>query len=520
MSGGRWSVLIVISICACGKKDTSVAGQSSASVPAQEQERLLSASQVTSSSEHSPSAGYTFVASNLIDGVITTSWQPAKSDKGPYWVRLEFDHEVTITEVRIANGFQTSDRYGDEFKLNRKVASGRLRFGNAEQPVRFDPDARGFQPFPVKRIVTRTVELRVDETHPGTKWNDLAISEIEVRGMTPTQPAVASVENEVPSAGEWWTPPSGGDDQRIEALAHGFAGIDEHDLGALFTRDLKPLRGAPNLFESKPARHVVRDEMQHLVIKLRYAAQLEAGFNYLIVKASGSYKTTRDYQVVRAMQVHEIVHVDDTARMRFPAKEAVFYLAEVHLGASYDLLVDGEFSAMGAQLDAQFEKAGGSAKVVKESGRYKLRAFGLGLRDTGAGLFAMTPEDIARNYTTGAPVPVQLVFRTVPGRTYEPRKLEVPQPVIDELLILDESHYNAWTLPAGRYAVEATSHPDGMRLSWTGDVTCDRNLGSADYTKLSTVCTVASAAELRITNPSMLNMGSAETVTVYVVKQP
>jgi hypothetical protein len=324
-----------------------------------------------------------------------------------------------------------------------------------------------------------------------------------------------------PNEETWWTPPPG-ERKSVEALAHGFAGIDEKDLGAAFTADLKPVYGAPNLFEDRPPRRVPRGGMEKLVIKLRNSSQFDGGFRWLFLKAGASYERDRDYQVVRAMQVKEVVRLDESARMRRPPDSAVFYLAEVHRGVSYDLLVDGQRSVMGRRLELLFAHAGGSARQVQDSGSYRLKAFGLGLRDlSGEGIFAMTPEQIAASYRTGDPVPVQLVFRTIPGREYKPMEYPMPVSVVDEpAFTVAEDAWQSWALPAGDYSVEATSFPNGCRPSWTGDVTCDTEVSPrGEYTHLSMHCTVTGRAELTLMNPSVFDLGPVETMSLYIERR-
>ncbi len=182
-------------------------------------------------------------------------------------MRFDFDEDVDITSIAVANGFQAKDRYGDEYRLNRRVAKARLRFADAsEMPLQFADGARGYVRFEVPHKTTRSIELVVDETYAGTKWKDLAISEIEIQGVArPVPVAVHRPVEAVPDpsetpSDEWWTPPPG-DRESVEALAHGFAGIDEHDLGTVFTSDLKQIHGAPRLFEKTPPRRVDRHEL-------------------------------------------------------------------------------------------------------------------------------------------------------------------------------------------------------------------------------------------------------------------
>ncbi|MGE0551686.1 MAG: discoidin domain-containing protein [Kofleriaceae bacterium] len=141
-------------------------------------------SRVTASSAHRASAGYTYVPANLVDGDRTSSWQPATGTP-PTWFRLDFPNEITVTSVAIANGFQATDKFGDEFLLNSRISNGRIRFSDdSEIPIKFETDARGFVTFTVPERKTRSITVVVDGVFRGTKWNDLAVSEVEVRART------------------------------------------------------------------------------------------------------------------------------------------------------------------------------------------------------------------------------------------------------------------------------------------------------------------------------------------------
>jgi len=138
---------------------------------------------VTASSTQKAGPGYTFVPSNLTDGDLASSWQPA-SGKSPTWFRLDYDGEITVTSIAIANGFQTTDKHGDEFLLNSRISTGRVRFSDdSEIKIEFEQDARTFVKFEVPQKRTRSVTVFVDDVFQGTKWKDLAVSEIEVRAL-------------------------------------------------------------------------------------------------------------------------------------------------------------------------------------------------------------------------------------------------------------------------------------------------------------------------------------------------
>lgn len=91
----------------------------------------------------------------------------------------------------------------------------------------------------------------------------------------PITPAVAASEDRA------WVAPTGKRED-VETLAYAFPAIDEQDLGAVFDAELKPVYGAPPLFEPHEPRRVKRDEMFHSLMELNDTIQLEAGFRYLL----------------------------------------------------------------------------------------------------------------------------------------------------------------------------------------------------------------------------------------------
>lgn len=143
---------------------------------------LVPIANVSASSTHKQSAGYNFAPANLTDGDLSTSWQPAKPAT-PASVSLVFRNEIVVTSVSIANGFQAADRFGDEFALNARIAKGRLRFSDdTELAIEFPEDERGFSRFELGDKRTREITILIDTTWRGSKWNDTAVSEVEIRG--------------------------------------------------------------------------------------------------------------------------------------------------------------------------------------------------------------------------------------------------------------------------------------------------------------------------------------------------
>jgi len=183
----------------CGMPVVKASGPTPASAPIKvtaegtrsSVERIAEPIRASASSTHAAGLGYTFSPSNLLDGDLATSWQPANS-RGPTWFRLDFEHEVIVTSIQIANGLQTEDSHGDEFLLNSRIANGRIRFSDgAETPINFTAGDRAPTRFEVASKPTRSVTVLVDSVHRGSRWNDLAVSEVQVRyrDATTTQAA-------------------------------------------------------------------------------------------------------------------------------------------------------------------------------------------------------------------------------------------------------------------------------------------------------------------------------------------
>ncbi len=125
---------------------------------------------------------YSYGAENLFDGDLATSWQPRRDDPHP-WVRVTFSAPLVVDGLRIANGFQISDNDGDEFLLNSRVAKATVTFDDGTRlPLDFQLDQRGYASFKVPTITTKTMTFSIDAVTPGTRWKDLAISEVGVVG--------------------------------------------------------------------------------------------------------------------------------------------------------------------------------------------------------------------------------------------------------------------------------------------------------------------------------------------------
>lgn len=132
-----------------------------------------------------PWKGYRFDADQLKDGSLNTSWQPLDKRRGGVGQKLTlgFNTPSRVGAIAIANGFQRQDKLGDLFLLNNRARDIRLLFSDGSQ-LRFElaSDSRGTTRFEFKPRLITQVEIEVLSIWRGEKWNDLAISEIEIFG--------------------------------------------------------------------------------------------------------------------------------------------------------------------------------------------------------------------------------------------------------------------------------------------------------------------------------------------------
>jgi len=132
-----------------------------------------------------PFRDHTFVAANLKDGRLETSWQYRHSDDKPAGrFVMRFPEPMEIRAVRIANGMQLdSDEFGDLFMLNSRVRSATMSLSGKKFEINLASDKRGFIDFEFSPpVISNSLVFQIESVWPGSRWNDLAISEFRVLG--------------------------------------------------------------------------------------------------------------------------------------------------------------------------------------------------------------------------------------------------------------------------------------------------------------------------------------------------
>jgi hypothetical protein len=132
--------------------------------------------------------GYTFGPHNVLDGTLDTSWQPsAKRQRGVgEWIELRFERPQLVARIDVANGFQSVFRRQDLFVMNARLHEAQIILDSNIQTFVFERGQRGFVSIPVEPPVLSTfIRIRAVSVYQGTRWPDLALSEIRLFARVP-----------------------------------------------------------------------------------------------------------------------------------------------------------------------------------------------------------------------------------------------------------------------------------------------------------------------------------------------
>lgn len=127
---------------------------------------------------------YSFRARQLLDGDFQTCWQPQSKRGGVgEFVDFEFNQDVQVSGMMLANGFQLNDEIGDLFALNNRAKRVRLSFSSgAPLELVFDANEREVTVSSFPARVTRRIKMEVLEVAQGVRFHDLALSEVAFVG--------------------------------------------------------------------------------------------------------------------------------------------------------------------------------------------------------------------------------------------------------------------------------------------------------------------------------------------------
>ena len=134
----------------------------------------------------------------LFDGRLDFGW--VEGVKGPGLgesMALTFAAPLTITAIEVWNGYQRSD---DHFKKNARAKKVTITVDGAEPIELALKDAQGSQKLMLpKPVNTKSLTLTIKEAYPGTKYDDLVLSELRVWDAERPIERASALKNEVGS---------------------------------------------------------------------------------------------------------------------------------------------------------------------------------------------------------------------------------------------------------------------------------------------------------------------------------
>lgn len=141
---------------------------------------------VVASSTLPPDGPSVYSPANAIDGSLTTSWQPsAKRTRGVgEFLDFTFSEPVLVAGIEVANGFQHSWGGQDLFALNARLDEAEIIVGRWSSRYRFASDQRGYHLLKLEPpILTTELRIAARSVHRGTRWPDLAVSEVRFKAL-------------------------------------------------------------------------------------------------------------------------------------------------------------------------------------------------------------------------------------------------------------------------------------------------------------------------------------------------
>ena len=194
--------------------------------------------------------------------------------------------------------------------------------------------------------------------------------------------------------------------------------ITLNDLGLPVDEHFQPIRGVAPVFQPRQVaekRHDWRREVTFIEDTTSLAAN--AGGWGLSAELANSKE--RRYASFRAEEIKEVYSVEDRIKPKDAPRNAIYYLAQISLGHSYEVVLSGtgtDFHA-GAKLQLAALSAGLATFAKKQ--KLEMSAFGKGLKPKdGSSIFAKEPDQIERAYSTEGAVlkPITVEYRVIPGK--------------------------------------------------------------------------------------------------------
>ncbi len=208
----------------------------------------------------------------------------------------------------------------------------------------------------------------------------------------------------------------------ITMLASAPLGISEAHLGRPVDASFESFAGeaGATLFPKGTVRKQGLHRMEHGVVAMESKRTTDANIgisakSWGLGADTGKGSASR-FASYRASQLVEAREIDDTTEVRTPPPGAVWYIARIYYGRSYELVFHGTHSTFHAGVKARLFFAKGGVKTFAEQNGLSIFAQGRGLEPVnGQAIFAQGEEEISKAYQqSGDPVPIMVEYRSIP----------------------------------------------------------------------------------------------------------
>lgn len=122
---------------------------------------------------------YTHFPENIVDGTLQNAWVEGAVGQGVgEWIQFSFNGTYTVSGIEIYSGYQKS---ADLYQKNSRPQDVRIVFSDGtEESFTLDDIDGGQTLYFSKGMNTDTLTLYIESVYPGTKYEDTAITEINL----------------------------------------------------------------------------------------------------------------------------------------------------------------------------------------------------------------------------------------------------------------------------------------------------------------------------------------------------
>jgi hypothetical protein len=197
-------------------------------------------------------------------------------------------------------------------------------------------------------------------------------------------------------------------------------GLSWQQLGVPYDANFQPMvgEGAGTLFPNAgPPIVLTVNEVSSDRELITTQEHLKASAHYLVVNGDVNALLQKRFGVFRAVQLAQVYELRDNTAMNRPPPGAVYYPWRIYVGHSYTEVVEGDRTQFTAEVGAEFLKWGANVEVEESRHQLQHHVAGRGLKPTsGHAIFAQSPEEIQRSYTTvGETAPIVVEYRQIPN---------------------------------------------------------------------------------------------------------